>query len=90
MVLLFFFRNSFQTKYIQRISQHAEKFVKIATYPWKNNWNNFVFCKSICLFVALCEYPHNNQRRLELKIVLPIENDKEPKTKMYLSMGLRK
>jgi len=30
------------------------------------------------LFVVLCEYPHKNQRGLELKIILSIENDEEP------------
>ena len=31
------------------------------------------------LFVVLCGYPHKNQFGLELKIILPIENDEEPK-----------
>jgi len=26
----------------------------------------------------LCGYPHKNQRGLEVKIALPIENDEEP------------
>jgi len=30
------------------------------------------------LFVVLCGYPHENQRGIELKIVLSIENDEEP------------
>src|SRR5664279_4532663 len=30
------------------------------------------------LFVVLCGYPHKNQRGLELKIILSIENDEEP------------
>jgi hypothetical protein len=30
-------------------------------------------------FVVLCGYPHKNQRGLELKIILSIENDEEPK-----------
>jgi hypothetical protein len=34
---------------------------------------------NVCwLFVVLCGYPHKNQRGLELKIILPIENDEEP------------
>ena len=31
------------------------------------------------LFSVLCRYPHKNQRGLELKIILSIENDEEPK-----------
>ena len=31
------------------------------------------------LFVVLRGYPHKNQLGLELKIILPIENDEEPK-----------
>ena len=31
------------------------------------------------LFVVLCGYHHKNQRGLEVKIILPIENDEEPK-----------
>jgi hypothetical protein len=30
-------------------------------------------------FVVLCVYPHKKQRRLELKIILSIENEEEPK-----------
>ena len=30
------------------------------------------------LFVVLCGYPQKNQRGLELKIILSIENDEEP------------
>ena len=30
------------------------------------------------LFVVLCGYPHKNQRGIELKIILSIENDEEP------------
>ena len=30
------------------------------------------------LFVVLCGFPHKNQRGLELKIILSIENDEEP------------
>jgi hypothetical protein len=30
------------------------------------------------LFAVLCGYHHKNQRSLELKIILPIENGEEP------------
>jgi hypothetical protein len=38
-------------------------------FPGLRNW----------LFVVLCGYPHKNQRSLELKIILSIENDEEPR-----------
>jgi hypothetical protein len=31
------------------------------------------------LIVVLCGYPHKNQRGLELRIILSIKNDEEPK-----------
>jgi len=31
------------------------------------------------MFVVLCGYFHKNQRALELKIILSIDNDEEPK-----------
>ena len=34
------------------------------------------------LFVVLYGYYHENQSGLELKIILPIENDEEPKNKL--------
>ena len=35
------------------------------------------------LFVVLCGYPHENQRGIELKIILSIEDDEEPKNRIY-------
>jgi hypothetical protein len=32
----------------------------------------------------LCGYPHKNQRFLELKIILSIENNEEPKKKLQV------
>ena len=34
--------------------------------------------KLMGLFVVLCGYSHKNQRGLELRIILSIENDEEP------------
>jgi len=34
--------------------------------------------RNFWFFVVLCRYPHKNQRGLELKITLSIENDEEP------------
>ena len=38
------------------------------------------------LFAVLCGYPHKNQRGLELKIILSIENDEEPIYKFSASV----
>jgi hypothetical protein len=38
----------------------------------------FAFWQLFQFFVVLCGYPHKNQRGLELKIILSIENDEEP------------
>jgi len=45
---------------------------------WLIYWFFTHFKEFFRLFAVLCGYPHKNQRGLELKIILSIENDEEP------------
>jgi hypothetical protein len=45
--------------------------------------------QQIIVFVVLCEYPHKNQRTLELKIMLSTENDEQPKKSGYFTKPVR-
>jgi len=50
----------------------------LGTQPLYYDITEYIPAARFWLFVVLCGYHHKNQRDLELKIILPVENGEEP------------